>query len=290
MINKGKKNIIIVPLIIIILAIGICFMLEIIKRQDSIAVGSYIENKYEKNNLAEEKEIIVANQGNNNDKTNNLENVERIIVILNQKDKNEPPKEEHVDTEETIYAENNQTSSSKDKTESSKEEHKEEEEPIYTENNQTTSISDKKYYIKVNNEANVVTIYTKDNEGQYTVPVKAMICSTGTATPTSGTYDIKLRWEWLGLFGDVYGHYSTQIVGNILFHSVPYLEKGNPASLEYWEYDKLGTSCSAGCVRLTVADAKWIYDNIEQGTLVEFYSSEEPGPLRKTNRKKNIRE
>ena len=54
---------------------------------------------------------------------------------------------------------------------------------------------------------------------------------------------------------------ATQITGNILFHSVPYTEKYNNASLEYWEYDKLGTSASLGCIRLTVKNAKWIYDN-----------------------------
>ena len=117
-------------------------------------------------------------------------------------------------------------------------------------NNKTTSsanntpkvTSNKAYYIRVNYTANVVTIYTKDSEGNYTVPVKAMICSTGTATPRSGTYGIKGRWEWLGLLGGVYGHYSTQITGNILFHSVPYLKKWDPSSLEYWEYDKLRNS------------------------------------------------
>lgn len=163
------------------------------------------------------------------------------------------------------------------------------EKPTTPGDNKPNNNSSKKYYIKVNNSANVVTVYTKDSSGQYTVPVKAMVCSTGTDTPTSGTYGIKLRWEWLALFGNVYGHYSTQIVGNILFHSVPYLRKGDPSSLEYWEYDKLGTSCSAGCVRLTVQDAKWIYNNIEKGTIVEFYSSSNPGPLRKTTSTKNIR-
>ena len=132
------------------------------------------------------------------------------------------------------------------------------------------------------------TVYSLDENNEYTVPVKAMVCSTGTATPTSGVYDVKLKWEWLKLFGNVYGYYTTQIVGNILFHSVPYLEQGNPGSLEYWEYDKLGTSCSAGCIRLTVADAKWIYNNVEKGTLVEFYSASDPGSLRKTNSTKNI--
>lgn len=145
-----------------------------------------------------------------------------------------------------------------------------------------------KYYIKVNYGANVVTIYTNDENGNFSIPVKAMVCSTGRATPKSGTYKVQSRWEWLGLIGNVYGHYSTQIVGNILFHSVPYLEKYNPASLEYWEYDKLGTTASAGCIRLTVADAKWIYNNIPRGTSVEFYSSGDPGPLRKTISKKDL--
>ena len=112
-----------------------------------------------------------------------------------------------------------------------------------------------------------------------------MVCSTGVATPKSGVYKIQYRWEWLRLEGYVFGHYSTQIVGNILFHSVPYLEK-NPGTLEYWEYDKLGTYASAGCVRLTVADAKWIFNNCARGTQVEFYSSSNPGPLGKPSAKK----
>lgn len=142
------------------------------------------------------------------------------------------------------------------------------------------------YYIKVNYGAQVVTIYGLDENKKYTKPVKAMVCSTGVATPTSGVYKIPARWKWLGLQGDVYGQYATQIKGNILFHSVPYLERGKPDTLEYWEYDKLGTYASAGCIRLTVADALWIYNNCAKGTQVEFYSSSEPGPLGKPTAKK----
>ena len=49
-----------------------------------------------------------------------------------------------------------------------------------------------------------------------------------------------------------------------------------------------GTACSAGCVRLTIADASWIYYNVASGTLVEFYSSSDPGPFRKTLCKENF--
>lgn len=142
------------------------------------------------------------------------------------------------------------------------------------------------YYIRVNYGANCVNIYSKDDEGNYTVPYKAMICSTGKSTPKSGTYKITYKYRWLRLFGDVYGQYSTRIVKNILFHSVPYF-KQRADTLEYEEYDKLGTTASAGCIRLTVQDAKWIYDNIPSGTYVEFYSDKDnPGPLGKPKAQK----
>ena len=117
------------------------------------------------------------------------------------------------------------------------------------------------------------------------MPVKAFVCSTGTETPRSGVYKIPAKITWCKMFGDVYAHYCTQIVGNILFHSVPYLEKNNH-TLEYWAYDKLGTKASMGCIRLTTRDAKWIFENVSIGTQVEFYSSSNPGPLGKPTAQK----
>lgn len=137
-----------------------------------------------------------------------------------------------------------------------------------------------KYYIKVNNQMNTVTVYTKDSNGQYTVPVRAMICSTGQATPQNSKYQTKNKWRWRLMLTPVYAQYATWITGEILFHSVPYF-KANPATLEWMLYDQLGTTCSAGCVRLTTIDAKWIYDNCPIGTTVEFYNSSNPGPLGK---------
>lgn len=93
------------------------------------------------------------------------------------------------------------------------------------------------------------------------------------------------KYTWRLLEGNVYGQYACRIVGSILFHSVPY-ELQDKSTLEWWEYDKLGKSASLGCVRLTVEDAKWIYDKCVSGTKVEFYSSETPGPLGKPTTKK----
>ena len=138
------------------------------------------------------------------------------------------------------------------------------------------------YWIKVNYSANTVTVYGKDADGNYTVPVRAMVCSTGRATPHSGVYRTPNRARWGVLIGPVWGQYCTRITGQILFHSVPYLKECDPSSLEYWEYDRLGTQRSMGCIRLTVADAQWIFYNCPLGTSVEFYSDpSNPGPLGK---------
>lgn len=187
---------------------------------------------------------------------------------------------------------NNVTSKNKTTTSSKKEKEEEKKEEILIQLEQEEEVTEEEkeesqnnieesagYYIKVNNQANVVTIYEKNSDGDLT-PIKAMTCSTGTATPESGVYSVQNKWEWGYLFGNVWGHYTTKIVGNILFHSVPYLD-ADPSTLEYWEYDKLGTSASMGCVRLCVADAAWIFYNMPYGTPVEFYSSADPGPLGK---------
>lgn len=131
-----------------------------------------------------------------------------------------------------------------------------------------------KYYIKINNKANRVNVYGKDSQQNYTVLVKTMICSTGECTPPCSMYP-KTKYKMLGnryqwaKFHSVYVRYPTQIVGGIFFHSVPYLDKRKD-SLSYSMFDHLGQSVSAGCIRLKVADAKWIYDNVESGSIVEF--------------------
>lgn len=135
------------------------------------------------------------------------------------------------------------------------------------------------YYIKVNKKQNCVTIYQKDAAGEYTVPIKAMICSTGNATPL-GVFGSKGKYVMKGLIHGVFGQYSTWITGNILFHSVP-SARATKDSVSVRNYNQLGTTASAGCIRLTVADAKWIYDNCEIGTLIEIYEGEEVGPLGK---------
>lgn len=139
------------------------------------------------------------------------------------------------------------------------------------------------YLIKVNRACNTITVYEKNEEGNYVLPVKAIACSVGKNGATiTGTFQTQGKYRWKALMGDVWGQYSTRIVGGILFHSVYYYEYGNPASLATKEFNKLGTAASHGCIRLSVADAKWIYDNCSIGTTVVIYDDKNnPGPLGK---------
>lgn len=140
------------------------------------------------------------------------------------------------------------------------------------------------YYITVNLTDNIVTVYEKDATGEYTVPIKAFYCSGGESTP-EGTFQTIEKYEWRALFGDVWGQYATRITGHYLFHSVPYLEK-DKTTLEYDEYNKLGSTASAGCIRLCVKDVKWIYDNCPIGTAVKMYRGNVEEPLQPTPAKK----
>ena len=136
------------------------------------------------------------------------------------------------------------------------------------------------YKIKVNRLANCVTIYTLDEEGNYTVPYKAMICSTGGEATPAGTFKLNQKYTFKALFYKSYGQYCSRIHGSILFHS-----SGNNSlnkdDLNAADFNNLGLGVSHGCIRLTVEDAKWIHDNCPSGTEVVIYDSEDPGPLGK---------
>lgn len=135
------------------------------------------------------------------------------------------------------------------------------------------------YLIKVNKQQNCITVYGADENGNYNIPYKAMVCSAGNDTPL-GEFNTSARYDWKILKGDVWGQYSTRIVGHILFHSVPYRSRAKNTLIAKY-YNKLGTIASAGCIRLTTIDAKWIFDNCPIGTTVIIYNDSDPGPLGK---------
>jgi len=129
------------------------------------------------------------------------------------------------------------------------------------------------YMLHLIRNQGVIVVYGLDENNEYTRLINAFACSVGYYNDTAlGDFEIGLQMRWGSLMGDVYGQFCSQFNDNQLFHSVPYLSK-EPDNIEYWEYGHLGTPASSGCVRLCVADAKWIYDHCWPGTPVKVYDS-----------------
>ena len=115
-----------------------------------------------------------------------------------------------------------------------------------------------------------VYAYKWTGEG-YTEKAKTMICSTGTkATPTPiGAWASDGRageWYYFKEY-DCWAQYAFRILGGYLFHSVTFPAKDAPKPYS-GAVANLGKRASHGCVRLTVEDAKWIYENCPNGITV----------------------
>ncbi len=137
------------------------------------------------------------------------------------------------------------------------------------------------YEVRVNRKQNCVTVFTYDSNGEYTVPVRAMVCSCGKNEGTiTGEFTIYLKTLWHPLVNGVFGQYISGFSGDYLFHSVPYNDLAKN-TLETDEFNKLGEAASQGCVRLAVSDARWIYENCGEGTTVKIFDSDEKLPLGK---------
>ena len=129
------------------------------------------------------------------------------------------------------------------------------------------------YYVVVDVQNQVTKVYGIDENGEYTIPVRNMICSTGMVSTPSDVGDWvtngrRAQWAYFSLYGS-HARYWTRINEDIAFHSVIYNEVDNMA-LSVKSYNKLGSRASHGCIRLLVSDAKWVYDNIRAGTTVHI--------------------
>ena len=132
-----------------------------------------------------------------------------------------------------------------------------------------------KYWIGVDITNQVTTVYRTSDNGV----VKQMLCSTGLdATPTpTGTFYMpkkaysseRTEWYYFSEF-QCYAKYASRIKGGILFHSVIYSSRSD-SSLRTSSVRNLGKKASHGCIRLSVANAKWIAENCLAGTKVKIY-------------------
>ncbi|KRM86724.1 hypothetical protein FD19_GL001775 [Lacticaseibacillus thailandensis DSM 22698 = JCM 13996] len=143
-----------------------------------------------------------------------------------------------------------------------------------------TKPSENKAYPDVNKYPNLWIHVSTEKQRVYIMNgdkvLYTMYCSTGmtnsktTATP-HGTYHVQAeRGQTFYNAAEREGaNYYTSWAGHgsLLFHSVPIDANGNYIKSEAAKLGKKG-GASHGCVRLTIPDAKWIYENIKYNTKV----------------------
>lgn len=125
------------------------------------------------------------------------------------------------------------------------------------------------YKIVVDLKYQVVMVYRKDADGNFTIPVRYMKCSSGangSESPT-GTFKMRDYRVRFALFRNTnsYAQYWSLITGKIYFHSILY-DKLDAATYTASSWNSLGKNVSHGCIRLTVPDARWIWYNIAPQT------------------------
>lgn len=133
------------------------------------------------------------------------------------------------------------------------------------------------YYVEVDVANQLIKVFRLDENGKHTILDRVFWCSTGTAGYPSrpGTYTLsgrKSQWAFFPNWGGGTARWWLKIDGEIAFHSIIYsnydLKRPNMNSVR-----KLGRVASHGCIRLTLADAKWMYDNVGKGTVVHIYEN-----------------
>lgn len=125
------------------------------------------------------------------------------------------------------------------------------------------------YRVEVSIDRQVVEVWALNDENGYDL-AQTFTCSTGLhdSTPRGvfpNGHPVN-RWHYFKKF-NCWAQYSFKIVDDIMFHSVIYGSK-NENSLRKSSQRNLGSPASHGCVRLSVEDARWLFEHCKRGTVV----------------------
>lgn len=155
------------------------------------------------------------------------------------------------------------------------------------------------YFLEVDVNNQVVKVWKYNSETKdYTDFDRAFLCSTGTTSyPTPlGTFTLsgkRSKYCEFPNWGGGQGRWWTDIDGTNAFHSVLYTDSSDLMTLKTSTFTNLGKRASHGCIRLTLADAQWVFDHVEPGMKVWIHESAasdpelkyavRPGELNKNN-------
>ncbi len=108
--------------------------------------------------------------------------------------------------------------------------------------------------------------YIFEKEGDMWVLLYKWSCTVGKpSTPTiKGVFAVGVKYPAITSEGSkVSAKYATNIVGEYFYHSILYDLTGT------YVYDgRLGVAISHGCIRLDTDNARWIFDNVPEGTTI----------------------
>ena len=140
------------------------------------------------------------------------------------------------------------------------------------------------YFFEVDVANQIVKVWKYSEEtDKYTDLDQTFICTTGTKKNPSpiGTFTLngrRARYCTFPTWGGNDARWWTQITPEIAFHSVIYVDAAKPETLVVSSLKNLGKRGSHGCIRLTLDDAKWVYDHAREGMKVWIHDDAAADP------------
>lgn len=135
------------------------------------------------------------------------------------------------------------------------------------------------YYLYVNLKLNAIVAYGYDEDGKE-FPIRVINCTIGPEVK-KGTYSILRQYPWVETDKDNWNQYNSQIDTGLWIQSVSYREKSK-GTLVTHEYNLIKKANTIGTdIRMTAADAKWIYNNCKVGTKIKI-GNEDTLPMKRS--------
>ncbi|MDD6395303.1 MAG: L,D-transpeptidase family protein [Firmicutes bacterium] len=136
---------------------------------------------------------------------------------------------------------------------------------------------DTPYFIYVEKGAHTLSVFLKDDYGLYNVRVATWSTATGKSasmTPT-GIFTIGKKEEWHRWPANTYSPYTSTYYetnnhyGGLFIHG-PIYQRTEFSSVFSTSVQRIGTSCSSGCLRTEVEAAYFVYKMCDEGTQVKI--------------------
>ena len=130
------------------------------------------------------------------------------------------------------------------------------------------------YRIRVFKDKQIVAVFTDNGSGEFRQLTHAFPCSTAippNETP-SGDHAVGKKLEYGYMIDGSWGQYCTEFLQYHYFHGMPSYGS-QEEGIRFDEFNNLGNVASHGCIRLQSKDAKWIYDYVKEGSVVEILDS-----------------